>query len=472
MTATLNLGSWRSLDGSARGTYSLPAHHLTTHGVVVGMTGSGKTGFLTVLAEEALAAEVPVLIIDVKGDLPNLLLTFPSFDPGHLKPWAEATRKPGDQRSLNELAAAMSAERQHGLSQWGLDEPALAAFHEKTLVRVVTPGSTAGEPLHLFSSLERNADRWHRDPESARATISTAISLVLRLLGLDADAASSKEHVLLSVLAERRLSAGQPADLPALLGDVMNPPIEEIGALTVQAFIPKKQRESLGAALNTLIASPTFSSWRQGATLDVGAWLSPHQGKTPAVIVSVAHLDDAERALVLSVLFEETLAWMRSLDGVQRLRALIVFDEVYGYLPPYPANPPSKKPLVTMFKQGRSFGVGTVIATQNPMDLDYRSVGNAGLWSVGRLTTDADRARLVEGLSLASQDAQPAEFGRIVQRLNNRWFVVNDTHAQTGPVLVQSRWAMSLLRGPMTRAELQRACALRGLAPKNAMSGG
>jgi hypothetical protein len=463
--SALRLGHACQVDGTAAPTlFELPAHHLVTHGVVVGMTGSGKTGLLTVMVEEAIGAGVPVLVIDVKGDLPNLLLAFPSLDVAEVRPWAESTRGPNDTRTPDEIAAALAAQRRRGLGAWGIGEAELRAWHGRTDVRVLTPGSTAGESLHLLSSLERRSPRWDSDLESARATLSAAISLVLRLLGRDPDPAKSREHVLLSVLAERRLLAGEPAELGALLGDVLEPPLEMIGALPLDEFVSKTDRKTLAAALNTLLASPTFASWRQGATLDVGEWLSARDGRTPAAILSVAHLDDEERALVLGVVLEEVLSWVRTLPGSQRLRALVVFDEVYGFLPPHPANPPTKRPLVALMKQARAFGVGVVIATQNPMDLDYRALGNAGLWCVGRLQTDADRERVVDGLATSGAAGDARALGKLVQRLSERWFVVRDVHTEGEPVLMQPRWAMSLMRGPMTRSELQQACAAREAA--------
>jgi hypothetical protein len=311
----------------------------------------------------------------------------------------------------------------------------------------------------------------------ARASLSAAVSLVLRLLGRDCDPARSKEHVLLSVLAERRLRAGEPADLGALLGDLTKPPVEAIGALPIDSFLARTERRALAAALNTRLASPTFASWRTGVTLDVAGWLTPGPDRrTPAAIVSVAHLDDEERALVLGVILEEVLTWVRSQPGTQRLRALVVFDEVYGFLPPHPANPPTKRPLVALMKQARAFGVGVLVATQNPMDLDYRALGNAGVWCVGRLQTDADCVRVVDGL--ASSDAGAGAAGRdsrdsskalasVVKRLAPRWFVMRDAHAGAVPFLLQPRWAMSLLRGPMTRVELgaARRFAASGEAP-------
>jgi DNA helicase HerA-like ATPase len=445
----------------------MPAHHLVTHGVVVGATGSGKTGWLIVAVEEALRAGIPVLMIDVKGDLPNLLLAFEELSPEALLPWVEGTGAPADTRPPLERAAELAHEHRTGLEGWGIGAEDVKAYAKQRSVRVITPGSSAGELLHVLSSLERRSERWESDPESARAALSAAVSLVLRLLGRDPDPAKSREHVLLSVLAERRLLKGQSADLEALLEDLADLPIETIGALEVDDFLPKSERKVLAAAINTLLASPSFATWRQGATLDIGAWFAPDAGRTPAVIVSVAHLDDEERALVLGVLLEELLSWVRAQPGSNRLRALVVFDEVYGFLPPHPQNPPTKRPLVALMKQARAFGVGVLIATQNPMDLDYRALGNAGLWCIGRLQTDADRARVLDGLSGSGggDDLSTGELAKIVKRLSQRWFLMRDAHSKQGMVLMQPRWAMSFMRGPMTRNEIRRAREMVGAAP-------
>ncbi|HMA92937.1 MAG TPA: helicase HerA-like domain-containing protein [Polyangiaceae bacterium] len=463
----LYLGAARAIGAKAAlSRLDLPAHHLVTHGVVVGTTGSGKTGFLTVMVEEALRNQVPVLIIDVKGDLPNLLLSFPDFSPELLLPWIDGFAPPGDTRSPESIAAELAHQRQQGLNAWGIAEPELQAFRRGTRMRVITPGASAGELLHVLSSLERHSERWNSDPEAARDSLSAAVSLVLRLIGRDPDPAKSREHVLLMVLAERRLSMGQSAQLEALLDDITRPPVEKIGALTVDAFLPKGERKALAASLNSLLASPSFASWRQGTTLDIGSWFQPINGKTPGIILSVAHLGDEERALVLGVVFEEILAWVRTQPGTQRLRALVVFDEVYGFLPPYPANPPTKRPIVSLIKQARAFGVGVVLATQNPMDLDYRALGNAGLWCIGRLQTDADRARVLDSIADSSGDfgMKPAELADIVKRLTPRWFILRDSHSNAGLVFLQPRWTMTYMRGPMTRIEIRKAREL--LEPK------
>ena len=456
----LNLGAWRPIDGTEGGKFlRLPANHLVTHGVIVGMTGSGKTGLVTVLVEEALSAGVPTIVIDVKGDLPNLLLTFPNFDPGLLQPWVEGSGE-RDSTATLALATQRAQQRHQALAAAGIGEAELRKFCDSAAIRVITPGASAGESLHVLSALERRSARWDTDPESARNALSAAVSLVLRLLGRDPDPAKSREHVLLSVFAERRLAAGQSADIGALMQDLTSPPISQIGALPVNSFLKKRERSNLAAALNNLLASPTFCSWRKGTSLDVADWVAPKNRRIPAVIVSVAHLDEEERALVLGVVLEELLSWVRTLPGAERLKALVVFDEVYGFLPPHPANPPTKRPLVALMKQARAFGVGVVVATQNPMDLDYRALSNAGVWCIGRLQTDADRERVIDGLAGARQNRNSTDedLGHRVQRLAPRWFVVQNAHApNVGPILVRPRETQSLMLGPMTRNEILQA---------------
>jgi Helicase HerA, central domain len=466
MTARRNLalGGVRPLDGSGDTTaFGLPPNDLLTHGVVLGMTGSGKTGLLLVLVEEALRSRVPVIMVDVKGDLPNLLLSFPTLSAEELAPWLDAGEIERSGRSRQELAEQHAQSLRERLAVFGLGPEDAQELRARMAPRVLTPGMVSAEPLHVLSPLERPGRAWTEDEESARESLSASISLLLRLLGRDADPTRSRDHVVLSVLAERRLKLGLPADVASLLGDVREPPIERMGALPLDEFLPKKDRQSLATALNTLLASPTFESWRTGASLDVEEWLAPRaDGRTPAVIVSVAHLDDDERALVLGIVLDQLLAWVRTLPGTHDLRALLVFDEVYGFIPPHPANPPTKRPLVTLMKQARGFGLGVVLATQNPMDLDYRALSNAGVWCVGRLATDADRARVVEALEsegAAGPLIESDTLDQSLKALSQRWFVLRNVHQSPALTLLQSRTALSWMRGPMTRQDLKRALA-------------
>ncbi len=449
MSLSFRMGARRTVKGEARGSFELNADDLVTHGVVVGMTGSGKTGLVTVLVEEALRAKIPVLLLDVKGDLANLKLAFPSFDAKHIAPWVEAARGDEDNVADAPLVAEVAKKREKELRTWGISEADLREYCGSTHVRVITPGSDAGEPLHLLSALERRSTRWDDDIDGARATLEAAVSMVLRLMGRDPDPAQSRAHALLTAIAERRHRAKQPTDLGSLVPEVFEPPFSEIGVLPVETYMSEKARAELAADLNTLIASSSLARWREGQDLDVGKWMAPVESKTPATIVSVAHLQDDERALALGLVLEEALAWVRSLPGTGRLRALIVFDEVYGFLPPHPHSPPTKRPMVALMKQARAFGVGCVLATQNPMDLDYRALSNAGTWMLGRLQTEADRTRVIEGLGEKKKGA----IDKLVQLVAPRFFVVRAAGSNEVSLL-QPRWAMSLLRGPMTPREL------------------
>jgi hypothetical protein len=399
-------------------------------------------------------------MIDVKGDLPNLLYAFRTFAPGEFEPHIDPEMAERSGRTVAQVAETLATQRARGLAGWELGEGDARAFHDDIAVRVITPGNGGGEPLHVLSALDTPSPLWQSDREAAKQSLSAAVSLLLRLVGRDPDPTRSRDHVVLSKFAELRLRAGQGAGLEALLHDLGEPPVEEIGALALDEYMSKHDRKTLATALNTLLASPAFESWRQGVALDVGAWLKRgSDGKTPAVILSVAHLDDEERALVLGLLFEELLGWVRTLSGTSELRALVMFDEVFGFLPPHPANPPAKRPLLALMKQARAFGVGIVIATQNPMDLDYRALSNAGCWWIGRLQTDADRARVVEGLAgLDGGEGVDAEaLGESLKKLAPRWFVVRDVHRKPAMALMQTRFTFTWMRGPMTRAEIKRA---------------
>jgi hypothetical protein len=457
VTLTFRMGARRTVKGTAQGHFDLNADDLVTHGVVVGMTGSGKTGLVTVLVEEALrerrspCSSSTSRATSRTSSSRSRASTRSTSRPGSRPDAATKTASPT--RPLVD-AGRRDAEEASSRS-WSITERDLAHYCSSTNVRVITPGSDAGEPLHLLSALERRSARWDGDLDNARATLEAAVSMTLRLMGRDPDPAQSRAHALLTAIAERRHREKMPADLGSLVPDVFTPPFSEIGVLPVETYMGEKARADLAADLNTLIASSSLARWRQGQDLDVGAWMKPVEGRTPATIVSVAHLQDDERALALGVVLEEALAWVRSLPGTGRLRALIVFDEVYGFLPPHPHSPPTKRPLVALMKQARAFGVGCVLATQNPMDLDYRALSNAGTWMLGRLQTDADRARVIEGLG----EKRRGDIDKLVQRVAPRWFVVR-TAGTNGVSLMQPRWAMSLLRGPMTVHELQQCSAL------------
>jgi hypothetical protein len=449
-----SLGLVRSLDGAVAEPHELDPAHLQTHAVVTGMTGSGKTGLLLVLVEEAIRAGTAVLLFDVKGDLANLGLTVRPDAAAEYAPWL--TSDGGI--DVEARAATLASERPKSLATWQLDGSHVRALRERCALRILTPGSVAGEPINLLSSLDCPLDRWTRDTETARDRLCAALSMILRLLRRDADPASSREHVLLATIAEHQITRGAGCSLESLLRALEAPPIESIGALTVDDFVAPNERRELAAALNALLASPSFAAWRTGTALDVGEWLRPREDRrAPAVIVSLSHLDDDERIETLAVLLEEARAWVRTLPGTDALRALIVLDEAYGLLPPHPANPPTRRPLVSLLKQGRAYGVGLVVATQNPMDLDYRALSNAGLWFVGRLQTDGDRKRVIEGLTAESSAKSVGKsLSATVRNLKARWFVLRNAREGDQCWLFRPRDTLCWLRGPMTREDLRR----------------
>jgi hypothetical protein len=429
---------------------------LLTHGLIVGMTGSGKTGLAIALIEEALKQGVPVIAIDPKGDLGNLLLLFESLDAASFAPWIdpEAARREG--KDVQAAAAEVAAAWKKGLAEWGLSGADVAAQKKCREATIYTPGSTAGVPLNILQSLEAPSLPFESAEEDLRDEIAGIVSGLLGLLRIEADPLRSREYILLTTLIERAWRAGQDLSLETLIPAVVDPPFEKLGALSLESVYPRKERNELAMALNNLLASPGFATWREGEPLDVARLLHAADGRPRLSIVYTAHLSDEERLFVTALLLDKVKTWMRQQGGTSQLRALVYMDEIYGYFPPHPANPPTKRPLLTLLKQARAQGVGVVLATQNPVDLDYKGLANMGVWMVGRLQTSQDRARLKEGLLDAGMNA--GRLDTLLDATRKRVFLLHDVH-RSAPVLLHSRWALSYLRGPLTREEIGRLMA-------------
>ena len=426
--------------------FLLEANDLLTHGVIVGMTGSGKTGLAVALLEEAAIDGIPAIVVDPKGDLSNLLLTFPSLAETDFAPWVN------DGRSAAQEASAW----REGLRAWDQDGERIGRLQASREVRVFTPGSDAGIPLAMLASLAAPAEATRRDAEAMRARVQATVSSLLGWLDIEGNAQTSREHMLLTAIAERAWSVGEDLDLARLITRVQEPAFDKLGVLDLEAMFPKKERFSLAMKLNGLLASPGFELWMRGEPLDVGALLFPKSGKPGLSVISIAHLNDAERMFVVTALLHAVVAWMRTQSGTQSLRALLYMDEIAGTMPPV-ANPPSKAPLLLLMKQARAFGLGVVLATQNPVDLDYKALSNAGVWFLGRLQTERDKLRVLDGLEGAlAGGATRAQLDSLLSGLGKRNFLVHDIHAK-GPEVIETRWAMSYLRGPLTKDELRRA---------------
>ncbi len=445
-------------EGKAReGLLLYDSRDLLTHAVCIGMTGSGKTGLCITLLEEAALDGIPAIIIDPKGDLPNLLLTFPNLRPEDFRPWIneEDARRKG---VTPEVFAQQQAELwSKGLADWRQSGERIQRLRESAEFVVYTPGSSAGIPVSILRSFAAPEPTLREDAELLQERVSSTVAGLLGLVGIQADPIQSREHILLSTLLAQAWRQGQDLDLAALIQQVQNPPVAKVGVLDLESFYPSKDRFGLVMALNNLLAAPGFSVWLEGEPLDIGAMLYTSTGKPRHCILSIAHLSDPERMFFVSLLLTQVLGWMRLQPGTNSLRAILYMDEVFGYLPPV-ANPPSKPPLLSLLKQARAFGLGLVLATQNPVDLDYKALSNAGTWFIGRLQTERDKARLLEGLEGAAASAAGGfDRGRMEQTmaaLGNRIFLMHNVH-EDAPEVFQTRWAMSYLRGPMTREQIK-----------------
>jgi uncharacterized protein DUF87 len=441
-----------------RGRLELDPTDLLTHGLIVGMTGSGKTGLAIVLIEEALRQGIPVLAIDPKGDLPNLLLLFDRLDPAQFAAWVdpEAARRQG--QTPEQAGVEAAAQWTKGLASWGLSAADVADLRRRHEAVVYTPGSRAGVPLGMLQSLDAPTGSFDAQEEDLRDEIAGIVAGLLGLVGIEADPLRSREAILLGTLIETAWRKGEGLSLETLIPAVADPPFEKLGALPVETVYPRRDREALMLALNNLIASPSFEEWREGEPLDIDRMLHAADGRPRLSIISTSHLSDAERLFVTALVLDKVKTWMRRQGGTTQLRALVYMDEIYGYFPPHPANPPTKRPLITLLKQARAQGVGVVLATQNPVDLDYKGLANIGVWLVGKLQTAQDRERLREGLTGAGM--APSAIDTMLDATGKRVFLLHDVH-RSAPVLLESRWAMSYLRGPLTREEIGRLMADR-----------
>jgi len=438
---------------------------LLTHAVCVGMTGSGKTGLLISLIEEAAIDRIPALVIDPKGDLANLLLTFPELRPADFAPWIDPDAAARAGLTPEAFAAKEAETWREGLARWGQSGERIARLKEAADFAVYTPGSEAGLPVSILSSLDAPPPGILEDGDLLRERVTTLVASLLSLLGIDADPVRGREPILLATIFDAAWRQGKGLDLAALIQQIQKPPVDRIGVMDLESFYPAKERFELAMAVNNLLGSPGFGAWLHGEPLDVDRLLYTDSGKPRVAIFSIAHLSDRERMFFVSLLLNQTLGWARSRPGTSSLRAILCMDEVFGYMPPV-AEPPSKRPMLTLLKQARAFGLGLVLATQNPVDIDYKGLGNVGTWFLGRLQTERDKQRLLDGL----EGAAPGGFDRkrieeILSGLGKRVFLLHDVHEEGGPAVFQTRWAMSYLRGPLTRPELKRLMDPRKQAP-------
>ncbi len=436
---------------------------LVTHGVCVGMTGSGKTGLCIALLEEAAIDKIPALVIDPKGDMGNLLLGFPGLSAAEFLPWINADEAARANQPPEQYAAGQAEIWKKGLEQWGQDGQRILKLKESADFSIYTPGSTSGRSVSALNSFACPSAAALEDREATADFITSTTTALLSLIGIEGDPIKSREHILISTIIQYHWGQNQDVDIASLIRSIQSPPFQRVGAFDTDSFFPVKDRFELAMALNNLLAAPGFAPWMEGEPLDVGRLLYTPEGKPRVSIFSIAHLPDTERMFFVTLLLNNVVAWMRSQPGTTSLRALVYMDEVAGYLPPV-ANPPSKKPLMLLFKQARAFGVGVMLATQNPVDLDYKALSNAGTWFIGRLQTAQDIDRLVQGIGSGAA-GRDFDLRKSLSALGKRVFLMKNIH-EDAPEIFQTRWCLSYLRGPLTLAQIKQLSAPgRGAAP-------
>lgn len=446
------------------GNFLYDAKNFTTHAVCVGMTGSGKTGLGITILEEAGLDKIPAIIIDPKGDLGDLLLTFPGLTPEEFKPWidpAEAARKGMD---LGTYAEEVATKWKKGLKDWGEGQERIKAFRNAVDLKIYTPASNSGIPISILNSFAA-PEKDELDAEGMRERIVSTTSSLLGLLGINADPIKSREHILIATIIDKAWQEGRDVDIATLIKEVQKPPFTKIGALDVDTFYPFKERMELSISLNNLLAAPGFSAWMEGEPLDIKKLLYTNEGKPKLSIISIAHLSDSERMFFVTLLLNAFIGWMRRQEGTSSLRALLYMDEIFGYFPPT-AMPPSKLPMLTLLKQARAYGVGVILVTQNPVDLDYKGLANCGTWFIGKLQTERDKARVVEGLSAASNgEIDAKELDKMISGTGNRKFIMRSIHEKE-PFLFETRFTLSYLSGPLTLAQISRLTEKKDVSTK------
>jgi hypothetical protein len=425
--------------------------NFTTHATIIGMTGSGKTGLGVGIIEEATIDNIPSLIIDPKGDMGNLCLADSTFSPKSFEPWVadEARAKEKDVASYAEKIATMWKK---GIESYYQDSARVEKF-SKVKKTIYTPGSSAGVSVNVLSSLEAPPTQILEDSDSFAAYIKTTVSSLLSLIGVEANPVESKEYILLAQLISTAWMEGDNLSLEDLIGRIISPSFKKIGVLPLEDFYPPSERFKFATKFNAIIASPTFKTWLEGESIDIQKMLYDENGKAKVAIFSISHLNDDERMFFVTLLLNKLIAWMRRQSGTSALKALLYMDEIFGFFPPV-KNPPSKEPMLLLLKQARAYGIGVVLSTQNPVDLDYKGLSNMGTWFIGRLQTSQDIARVIDGLGgKVGSSFDKDEISNLLTNLKKRTFFLKSAHLDDIR-LFGTRWVMSYLKGPLKRDEI------------------
>jgi len=448
----------REVDQSTGLTSSIPLlyknKYLTTHAAILGMTGSGKTGLGICMLEEAAIDRLPALVIDPKGDMTNLLLTFPEMRTEDFLPWIDPVKAEQKGVSSGELAKETAAAWKDGIEAWDQDRQRITRLRQSAEISLFTPGSATGNPVSVLGSLDAPEPEALADNAIASSLVNATVSSILGLIGLEADPLTSREHILLSSIVLCHWRDRQNITLENLISSVVSPPLERIGVFPVESFYPQAKRMELAMQLNNILASPSFSSWIEGEPLSIENLLYRADGTPRVSIFSIAHLSESERMFFVTMLLSRLIGWMRRQEGSTGLRCILYMDEIFGYFPPV-GNPPSKEPMLLLLKQARAYGLGIILATQNPVDLDYKGLANIGTWFIGRLQTRQDQDKVMTGITGASAALSTDRIRQLLANMRGRTFLLHSAHLDQ-PLLFETRWALSYLKGPVTLSEISR----------------
>lgn len=426
---------------------------LTTHAAIIGMTGSGKTGLGISLLEEAAIDNIPSIIIDPKGDMGNLLLTFPNLQGSDFEPWIEEQDAINNGLSVAELALKTAQTWKSGVEADFQNQERIQKLKDSADFTIYTPGSASGVQISILSSFKAPSIEVLEDHELLVSLITSTVSSLLSLID-EKDDSSSKESILISTIFMNSYSKQKDLSIEELISFIVTPPFAKVGIFDLETFFPQNERLKLALKLNTIIANPSFKSWIEGEPLDISNLMYDENGKAKVSIFSIAHLNDSQRMFFVSLLLNQMVSWMRRQEGTSSLKALLYMDEIFGYFPPN-ANPPSKQPMLTLLKQARSFGVGIILSTQNPVDIDYKGLANIGTWFIGRLQTKQDKEKVIDGLSSAVEGKiDKNEIENLLSNLEKRTFIMKNIN-EDGIKVFQTRWALSYLKGPITKEQIK-----------------
>lgn len=416
----------------------LNENHFTTHSLCVGMTGSGKTGFSISILEKLALLKIPTLILDPKGDLGNLFLIFPELNADEFALYTDEPEK-------------ISKIWKENLEKEGIGKDELLKLKDSVERRIITPGLSSCSPLNILPSfLAPLPFEMENEIEDVRERIRNIISGIFKLIGKEPDPFSDTSFIFLSMCVEYFFKSGKKLSIDDLILSLESPPFSKIGVMPLEKAFPLKERRELAFKLNNLIASPQFSAWFGGFPLNFNDLFYTREGKPCHTIIYLNHLEDNLKQFAVTIILNELYNFVRKQKGSDELKYLLYFDEISGFLPPSPSNPPSKQPILNLLKKARAFGLGVYLATQNPIDLDYRALSNIGIYAIGRLHTQQDKDRIKDFIG---RDEKAMEK---ISNLNPREFWIKDVKDPKTPCVIKSLQVCCYLKGPMTIEEIKK----------------